>query len=230
MARKKLKTIVGRTVTQDGSYVRVDRLPIYVETTGDLRLCMEVPEFIPELIGCSLPNLGDCKLEPADGRAYRKSGPVWLFGRDPDALERAWGRVLTAYVDAITALKVEPFIFVKVSCEGGHNYSARTYSVRAVRFLRDVVAKQNYEWRDDETKPLRRAHDYHLGGMRIGGSVRDPDAVALPYSDELWQKLQMLTTAIDDGFKRLEALVLSEEFTPRLLAGGNLMQLTGPET
>jgi hypothetical protein len=228
MARKKLKTFVGTRVTQEGKRVADDKIPLYIETHGDCRLCMELPDYIPALLGTDVRLSDGCKMEPADGKPYRRSGPVWLFGPTPKALEEAWHRVGSLYMEQLTLVKVVPKIFVHVVVEGGDYRDKRNYSLNIARFLRDEKAQQNYAWRETDTAKLERVHGYHTGGVRIGHSMSGPEAAVLPYDEVLWQRLVALRDSIHEGFEKLRELSLADEFVPRLLAG-SVLQLTGPE-
>ena len=217
---KILKTQVGTTVDERGEFHREPRLKVMIETTGALRMVVEIPMHVQRLLGQDamrkiIQNSG------ATLEQYNPDGSVAaLVGREPDALVNALTRLNREFHTRMKEARVTKVIEVtlKTHVPGdpkrsnwGHRWHDSAdfqLEFEVARFLTD--GKSTYRWRDEESEPLR----FHANGV----PQTDKECVAMPYSDELRARLKAIEASLIAGPQRSYDLVFGANLADRLLA------------
>ena len=203
MAHKQLKTFVGRTVNEAGELERVDRQVLYIETDGDLRMFMMVPDHVAGMIP-EFEYRGAKMVGNRGARAY------CLYGREPEVIKQGFYHLCDKYRDELLSTTVEDVIIVHLATDASHFDKAQvTLRFSTHRYHYSAKKQSHYHWRTTPGDSLRICH-----------GVGDPKgSVRLPYTEELWAKLEGMKAALTASIERLEGIVKGSDFAQRLLAG-----------
>lgn len=221
MAYKKLKTFKSYGVRQDGSRIGGFRdapdQQIYIESTGKCRLFLKVPDYVAGVFPSWKYSQAAAVEKIGEGTAAGVE--AILTARDPETLESAWNALCEAYSQWTKSQNLQPVISIKAKEPHHRSGRAEQYIDFSVEFCRYLTNKaddgtmQFYEWREDDTRPLRALRIY-----------RDEGEV-VPYTPELWEKLIAFKAQIDEAYMRMQALIADGSFAQRLLAGGGPLLL-----
>ncbi len=239
MAYRKLKDFVADGVNPDGTrigdrYGESHKQTMYVETTGDMRLFLIVPEFMASALGDYRKNGVD--LIKVDDRKT-KSQVDAIAGRDPELIEKAWSEICTLYTTLVNTVDLKPMIRIKRDRDhfrGGpylhDNEGKAMLHFEFERYLRNSKELpterghhrgyrepiKDYEW-NDEGKPLKSMNRW-----------QNEEGLLIPYTPLLWERLCLLQQQITAAGKRLEELCASGEIVAAL-TGPQPLQLSGPK-
>jgi len=220
MARSKSHRIAKRTKQQrytpeTGKWSGVD-VPIYQETSGELRFFLIVSDWLVDALGVDRIrecNHGACPLIPKD----QKTSEHRLYGRDPGALLESERKLHERY--DVEFARATAYHFIEVEFEarvpGRHLEGPETQ--------REFGVIPQIEFQLSTKRYARVGISWHT--VNSDGSVEgqvsyDPDGTILPYTPELWQQLEQMKDRLGESIARLAALIKDPIMLPIALAGG----------
>lgn len=199
------KTVIDRALTEELNWVRVER-KILQETSGDLRFFIEVPTFIGQFVTGVVSTPGATLHAPVNGiETWR------LYGRDPDVIINSYKTLAHYYEKTMQAEHARHHIIVvlevsrRFASDGDVNF---TLSVKR----QAMVGGRWFNVDDDGV----------LKGTTYGPDKSD---TVLDYTPATWNALQSVITNMNNGIKRLQAIIGDPSNLQFALETGTLLRL-----